>query len=265
MAPERLGRRDALGRFAAAGVAGIGLAGLAGCLGSPEEVTLSPGESHQAADGRSVTVESVGVRNALFHDAGDARWVVGSEGTQFVVIAGSLGDGLFDLELDETRYDPADEVDGVDVERIRIDGRRVGGEGTDYRIVPVPRSLGPRQGAVVLPQDDGPDLRWTLSDGLLERIDDPPTFDVGDFETERNRDAETIGVSFSVTRTGGRPEPFRVAVESVAESIAGRGVALETPAGETVSWEDTVGYDPDSDLVRVTVDWGTDRLRFLNP
>ncbi|WP_435348939.1 hypothetical protein [Haloarchaeobius sp. HRN-SO-5] len=248
-------RRQALGRIASAGIGSLSVLGLAGCLQSDRDATLTVGDGRRADSGRVVKVRDVGVQTTLFHAANGYSGIVGLEGTQFLVLAGVLGDAEFRLDLDDERYGQVTTIEGIDTGRTMYDGQRMGfDQNASYRVIPLPTDVSPQEGSIVVPQDDGRDLRWRLPADARAAIANPPTFEVRDVAVEEVTEDGRIPLSFSVTRTGGRREPFRFAIES--DTVAGRDETLSTPGGETVSWDAALGFDADASRPRFVLDWG---------
>ncbi|WP_415379333.1 hypothetical protein [Halosimplex sp. TS25] len=196
---------------------------------APGPVTLEPGESYATDTGWELTVERVAVQIAVV-EYGPTHWDPNwAEEGQFVVadVAVSGEDAPDPADLHVTcRTDAADGSGPVFVAADSNDDdvrQRIGFE--------VPASPAPAAGAIVWTPDDGPEVRWVLSDDRLATIARPPEFDLREFGVE-NAPGDEVAVTLTVANTGAGDGTFLAEVGDAAMSDQPE-LAVEVPAGET--------------------------------
>lgn len=192
-------------------------------------VTLEPGESYTTESGWELVVENVVVQAAVVEHGPthwDPRWL---DDGQFVVadvaVTGEDAPDPADLHV-TCRTDTADESGPIFVaadsnyDDVR---QRVG--------FAVPASPAPADGAIVWTPDDGPQVRWVLSDDRLAAIARPPEFDLREFAVE-DAPGDEVAVTLTVANTGTGDGTFLAEVGNAAMSDQPE-LAVEVSAGET--------------------------------
>jgi hypothetical protein len=236
---------------------------------SPDRI-LALGDSHEFADGTTLTVRNVAIRKLVPSTTADNAAhvdVACLDGRQFVVVdaevarpgttdAGSTDAGesaLADLWFDVT-----------------VDGRRYpGGPGDGYRVSLPDRPARPGVPAVPVPTVDATDVavvprgepfagvRWRLPPGPADLLGRAPAFEVESFRVPRTvAPGEAVAASFTVANTGARDGEFVVefGVGGVPDHPE---TTVEVPAGETVTVEESLAHDrADGEEVTVVLNWG---------
>lgn len=237
---------------------GASLAGLAGCAGGGAGDTgghpvrrLSIGETATTERGVEVTVGNPRLRKSVVIDqhtspvgmATDLQWVV-------VDLAVS---GAKRREYREFRA----LTDGDPVKGSSAPLRPSFHPSESGRPVGVPVPVAPADRAAVawvrgLPES----VLWTLPESVVANLDTAPAFRVERVAVSDERDPR---LTLRVRNEGGRDGTFHANVAGSQVQDGNAVVAVEVPAGRTVSFRERPGIvAPAGEETRVTVDWGTD-------
>jgi hypothetical protein len=251
--PRRRGRRAVLSAL------GCGLAGLAGCLGGESDgsdaeryptVERSLGESHDPRSGPTVTVRNPRLRTAVVIDQHTSP-VGMTAGRQFVVVdvesEGDAGPSLpsrFRALTDGTPAEGGSAPLRADVHPAER-GQPVG----------IPVAVDPADAAGVawvrgLPKS----AVWALPDDVVASLGTAARFEVESVSVSDETDPE---VTLTVRNTGERDGPFYANVSGSRVQDGNEIVAVEVPAGESVTYSERPGIRaPAGEETRVVVAWG---------
>lgn len=219
---------------------------------SGDPVTREVGEPYETDAGWAVTVENVAVHHGVRKFGTvhvDPAW---EDGAQFVV-ADVTVDGR---GPDVTDLDVAAETDTVDRSgRIYVHSERNADETRQRFGFAVPTDPAPSQAALVWRPDDGPTVRWTLSDGTVDALGVAPAFTVESFATPETATGSTFETELTVRNDGGRDARFLAEVGDAAMSDQPE-VTLDVPAGETATKRPSVpAHFGDDDEMTVVLRW----------
>lgn len=246
------------GRRAALSAVGAGLVALAGCLGDDgaaeryPTVERSMGESHDPRSGPTVTVRNPRLRPSVVIDQHTSP-VGMTEGQQFVVVdvesEGDAGPGLgsrFRMLTDGTPAEGGSAPLGPDFHHADR-GRPVG----------APVATDPAGSAGVawvrgLPKS----AVWALPDDVVGSLATAARFEVASVSVADDTDPE---VTLTVRNAGDRDGTFYANVSGSRVEDGNVVVAVDVPAGETVTHRERPGtHAPADEETRVVVAWGTD-------
>jgi hypothetical protein len=232
---------------------------------TPGERTLALGETYEASDGTTVTVNDVRVRKLIRSrsSAGSPTHVdVACEADrQFAVIEADAEDGDGNSILWDLRF--ALEMDG---DLYSEDGQAGAFQSWSSDPQEVPALPVPVQGvstaAVVwLPENDPP-VRWTIPAETVGSLGHAPRFSVCSLDVPDSISrGDSFEASFAITNTGGRDGTF--VAEFGAGGISDHGEAIvPVPAGSVRSYTETMdpNYPDGTEEIEVTLAWGCGRL-----
>lgn len=199
--------------------------------GSPDPVSLEPGEPFTTDAGFSVTVENVAVHLAVVEFGTVHHDPLYRDGEQFLVADVAVsGEGAPDPTETNVFLETATLADRSR-RYVAADSNE---DGVRQRFgFPVPVSPTPASGAVVWTRDAGPNIRWTLSPSTLSAIGQPPEFDVQEFDA-RDVPGDEVEISLTVSNTGERDGRFLAEAGDAGLSDQPE-IGVTVPAGETVS------------------------------
>lgn len=230
---------------------------------TPGPVELDPGDSYTTDAGWSLTVDDVAVRIAVVDTGTTHPDPVWAEDGQFVVadftVEGSDAPDPANLNV-TCRVDTGDALGWtyVDADGPRDERRqRIGFE--------VPSSPAPTAGAVVWTPDQGPDVRWTLSEATLTSLAQPPEFDLQSFSVA-DAPGDEVDATLTVANVGDGDGVFLAEVGPAAMSDQGE-VEFAVPAGETRTVTRRVRAEsPNDGPTRVVLQWRDTKIeRTIGP
>lgn len=254
------------GRRAVLSALGAGLTAFAGCLGGGEgngsterypTVEQSIGESHDPRSGPTVTVRNPRLRTAVVIDQHTSP-VGMTAGRQFVVVdVESEGDAGPSLSA---RFRAL--TDGVPAEGRSAPLRPEFHTSERGRPVGVPVATERADSAGVawvrgLPKS----AVWTLPDEVVGSLDTAARFDV---ESVSVSDETDPAVTLTVRNAGDRDGTFYANVSGSQVEDGNAVVAVDVPAGETVTHRERPGIRaPAGKETRVVVAWGEDEAALV--
>jgi len=252
---------------------GVAVAGIAGCLSAPADTAdtaLSPGETHEADDGRTISVNDPAVHQSVVtveHVSGTHYYErVADAGTgQYVAfVATTTG---FDLGEDgrEQYGEPIDVPLAIELDGTRhADPIPVGRDGRaarDHVAVRVPVE-DITDAAVVWAREDDPQPRWELGSALTDRLAATPEFEVKSWSVPDSVPyGQRFEASITVGNAGDRDGRFLATLGVKQGSLGVPETSVEVPAGETRTHTVSVEphYSESIESLRVVVDWGVGR------
>ncbi len=233
---------------------------------TPGERTLALGETHEAPDGTTVTINDVRVRKLIRSTSVGSHThidVACLEGSQFAVTDAAAADGDGNSVLDDTRF--AIEVDGTRYPRPDEHWYWAFPPGS-YERPGVPAFAVPIEDASTaavlwLTENDEP-VRWIIPPETVGSLAHAPRFSVCSFEVpESVSGGDSFEASFTVTNTGDRGGEF--VAEFGAGGISDHGeIHVSVPAGSERSYTETMdpNYPDGTEEIEVTLAWGCGRL-----
>lgn len=186
---------------------------------TPVEATLPVGHGFETADGSIVVADPTPQESYYYLPYPDSTGVVAEPDTQFLTVRVEANGTVpplsaFSLVADGTAYEARTAVgDGVPAFELGelTDGLEdaYGGESEPegYLVFGVPKALDASSVAVRWAREDGGEVRWTLDDDQVARLNAPPQWDLRDWTHEEGEDGPVLVAR--VAHEGGRVEPFR--------------------------------------------------------
>jgi hypothetical protein len=233
---------------------------------TPGERTLALGETHEARDGTTVTVNDVRVRKLIRSTSVGSSThidVACLEDSQFAVADAEATDGDGNSVLDDARF--AIEVDGTRYPRPDENWYWAFPPGSHERPgVPafaVPIEDVSTAAVVWFPEDEEP-VRWTVPAETVGSLGRAPRFSVCtlDVPDSISRD-DSFEASFTVANAGDRDGAF--VAEFGAGGVSDHGEAhVSVPAGSERNYTKRMdpNYPDGTEEIEVTLAWGCGRL-----
>ncbi|MCT9098222.1 hypothetical protein [Haloarchaeobius sp. HME9146] len=230
----------------------------------PEAVTLAAGEPYDSQAGWSVVVDHVSVQRCYVEFGTTHTDPRCGETTQFVVAtvrvsgADAPDPATLDIGVESSLQD-----DETYRRRNYAVGENDEDEVAQTYAFPVPFDPAPTAASIVWRAEDGqqPTVRWELSEPHLQRLANPPQFEVRAFDMPAHTsEGEQLSVSVTVANVGARDGTFIAELGDAAMSDQPE-IAIEVPEDESVT--ETFAVDArfsQRDEMTVVLRWGDDTL-----
>lgn len=260
---------------------GLSIAATEGCLDADESgpggggsspladaPTLSPGDSYETDDGRTIKLSAPSVRPSVV----TVEYVSSTHYYERVTDAGS--DQYVSFEVAVTGFDLPTErselyANPIDIPlAVDVDGERytdtipVGRDDDAYRdhvAIKVP-VVDADRAALVWAREDGPQPRWQLGTDVRETLRAAPDFAARGWTVpDRVESGDALEVSVTVENTGDRDGRFLTTLGVKLGSVGLPETSIDVPAGETRTLTRTLQPEYYESELRVVLDWGAGR------